>query len=541
MADLADATSRALFGITHAKPPRQSRRMARYDAADTNDNNQRHWADADNLSARAANTFTVRQKLRSRARLEADNGGNCKGMIETIGHDLVGTGPRLQLTLPQAIQQQPQTTVDQELATESPARTVERKFGKWAMAIGLADKLRVMSESETRDGECFGLFTNNPINVTPDQPIELDVRVVECDQVETPTPVNPYDPTAQVSGIEFDRHGNPAFYHVLKAHPGDLLFILPLAFDRVPADRVLHWFRPSRAGQFRGIPRITPGLPLIAQLRGYARSVLGAARIAAMFAAVMKTNLPPAGGEAVDVEEYDKIPLDHDGLFTLPAGWDLNQLRAEQPTTSYGEFTNHHLTQFGRSCHVPRNVVTGDSSGYNFSSARLDHLIYRGAIRVERSRLRRLLDRIFLAWLAEAALIPGYLPDGLPAMEFWAWQWQYDGVPSINPVDDATADATNLENGLTSHAQLLAENGIDWEEHFESIARQREKAKALGIEDLLWPAQAKAAQLPKSDAAAAGPGGNRTNEGSAGKPQQHGAEWQAEHDTVLDLEEVTSA
>ena len=42
----------------------------RYDAAVTNDDNRRHWANADGLSANAANTPEVRRILRNRARYE---------------------------------------------------------------------------------------------------------------------------------------------------------------------------------------------------------------------------------------------------------------------------------------------------------------------------------------------------------------------------------------------------------------------------------------------------------------------------------------
>ena len=46
---------------------------ARYDAAVTSDDNRRHWANADGLSANAANSSTVRRTLRNRARYETAN------------------------------------------------------------------------------------------------------------------------------------------------------------------------------------------------------------------------------------------------------------------------------------------------------------------------------------------------------------------------------------------------------------------------------------------------------------------------------------
>ncbi|MDP1799424.1 MAG: hypothetical protein Q8K78_18150, partial [Planctomycetaceae bacterium] len=43
---------------------------AKYDSALTTDNNRRHWANADGLSASAANGPEVRRILRNRARYE---------------------------------------------------------------------------------------------------------------------------------------------------------------------------------------------------------------------------------------------------------------------------------------------------------------------------------------------------------------------------------------------------------------------------------------------------------------------------------------
>lgn len=493
-----------------------------YDGADTNAGNRRHWANADGLSAKEANSPTVRKKLRERARLEFDNGGNCKGAIETIGHDLVGTGPRLQLILPEG-------------SPEDAASVIERKFRDWCddPVVNFADKLRIMVESELRDGESFALFIENP---AVEGPVKLDFRVIETEQVAT-SGFNPLATNA-VDGIEFDANGNPARYHVLKEHPGDSVFNPAGGHTVVPASQVIHWFRASRAGQARGIPRITPGLPLIAQIRGYASATLAAARLAAQYAGFISTNLTPDSGP-VAVAQYDEVPVEDGMALTLPAGWEFTQVKPEHPGSTNKEFTESRLTEFGRSIHCPKNIVTGDSSNMNFSSSRLDRLMYQGAMRIDRNRLSvRVTDRVFKKWAEWAILTPGYLPVeivlALPPIETWTWAWQFDGFPSINPADDSQANATNLENGLVTHGELLNERGVSWRDHFKSLAEQRAYARELGIEDLLYPWLAKAVATPVA------PQPPRTNEGTRGQPQQRGAEYQAEIDTVLE-EEVALA
>ena len=70
---------------------------ARYDAAITNDENRRHWANADALSPDAAAAPTVRRTLRMRSRYEVANNSYARGIVDTLANYTIGAGPRLQM------------------------------------------------------------------------------------------------------------------------------------------------------------------------------------------------------------------------------------------------------------------------------------------------------------------------------------------------------------------------------------------------------------------------------------------------------------
>lgn len=72
---------------------------------------------------------------------------------------------------------------------------------------------------------------------------------------------------------------------------------------------LIHYYRVERPGQSRGIPEITPAIPLFAQLRRYTLAVIAAAETAADFAAVLYTDAP-ANGEADAVEPMDLVELE---------------------------------------------------------------------------------------------------------------------------------------------------------------------------------------------------------------------------------------
>jgi lambda family phage portal protein len=442
--------------------------QAKYDAAATTPENARHWAAADSLSARGANSPDVRRKLRERARYEFGSNGYCMGLVTTLANDLIGVGPKLQVL-----------TEDRGVNAQ-----VERAFAEWAEAVGLAEKLWTMKQAKVRDGEGFALLTTNgslPVSV------QLDLRLVEADQIATPEfDFKPPPGTASwVDGIEFNSAGVAVAYHLLKDHPGDAL-LGPLFhdYDRLPARSVLHWYRCDRPGQARGVPEITPALPLFATLRRYTLATLSAAETAANFAAILETEAPPDGAPESDSDfdrSFETMPVERGMLTALPAGWKMNQLEPQNPSTTYEMFKRELLKEIGRPCNAPFNVISGDSSPYNYSSARLDHLLYRAAVRVEREVCRRnVLERIFRSWLDEAVMIPGLLPEGL-ALAGLPHAWHWPGTETIDPIKERKADTEALSNGTTTYAALLAEGGLDWEDVMRQRAREKELLEELGL------------------------------------------------------------
>ncbi len=453
---------------TQVQPAKQGRSAARvikarFDSAQTNAENRRHWAASDGLSPNAAIRPEIRRILRNRSRYEVANNSYARGIVLTLANDTVGTGPRLQMLL------------------KDPAanRQVEQAFNQWAEAIGLADKLRTMRMTRAESGEAFGVFTSNPLLPTA---VKLDLKPVEADQVATPYGAW-FDPRF-IDGIIFDQHGNPIEYHVLKSHPGDAIAwaFAPLDFDRVPAASVIHYFRADRPGQRRGIPEITPALPLFAQLRRYTLAVIAAAETAADFAAVLYSD-SPANGEADPVEAMDIVELERRMATVLPGGWKLGQITAEQPATTYAEFKKEILNEIARCLNMPFNVAAGNSSGYNYASGRLDHQTYFKSIRVDQSHIEAVvLNRILAAWLSEAVLIEGYLPQSLRAIDAETpHQWFWDGQEHVDPNKEATAQATRLTNHTTTLADEYARKGQDWEIQLRQRAKEVALMNQLGL------------------------------------------------------------
>ena len=434
-------------------------RAQHYDAAATTDDNVRHWQYATALDADAANTHAVRQTLRQRARYETANNSYARGIVNSLANHTIGTGPRANF---------------QAVGGQRLSRLISDAFADWSRKIHLADKLRTLRKAKAVDGEAFALLVTNP---RTRHPVTLDLRPIEADHIHDPNDTN-QDPR-NIDGVFLDRHGNPNRYRILKTHPGARGTLGAAYADYIdrPADQVLHLFAGERPGQHRGVPELMPALPLFSQLRRYTLAVIAAAETAADFAGVIKTN-GPADESPEAIAAMDAIELERRALLTLPRGWDMGQIKAEQPTTTYGEFKRQIINEIARALNMPLNVALGDSSGYNYSSGRLDHQEFRKTTQIERHLWECCaLDPIVDAWIDEAALA-GVIP---PATTITGVTWYWDGHEHVDPLKEGNAEAVRLAAHTTTLAELYGRQGRDWREALNQRAEELALMEELGI------------------------------------------------------------
>jgi len=421
-----------------------------YDAAQTNADNREHWKWTDSLSADAAHDPGTRRILRERCRYEVANNCYAGGVVKTLAHDCIGTGPRLQALCESA----------EGKTLEKENEFVEREFGDWLTEVTLADKLRTLRMSKCSSGEGLGFITTND---RLEHPVKLDYVNRECDRLCSPYMYSFGENI--VDGIELDELGYPVRYHIQRSHPGDS-WGSQSEFDVKLAASVIHIFNVDRPEQHRGIPELTAALPLFALLRRFTLATVQAAEAAADIALYLEQAVNELAQEYTEsADAFDEIPIVRGMLMSLPAGSKIGQAKAEHPGTTYDMFKREILAEIGRILNVPINVISGDSSRHNFSSGKLDHLPYITALAVEQEKFERLvLDRLYRLWIQEAVLIEGYLPQSLrmTGVRFNRnWMWQGTDR-TIDELKKANANAVDLANNTATLAELYAKKGKDW-------------------------------------------------------------------------------
>ena len=431
---------------------------ARYDLVRTDDDNRRHWSNADGLSAAAANAAGVRFLARNRSRYEYDNGAYVNGIVRTRADDLVGpTGPRLQMAGPD----------------DGLNAAIELVVSTWAARSYFAEKLHTLDQTRCRDGEAFALYVTNP---RIDFAVQFDILPIEADRIADPQAFGLMTPN-RFDGVEYDNLGQAVAYWVLDTHPGDQLAGAPLTATRVDARFMLHWFRVDRPGQVRGMPELAASLPLSPYQRRWTLATLAAAEYAASQSGVLETD-GPLDPDTTTLSPFQPVEFDRNTFVELPAGVKLNQLKAEHPNQLYAPVHRQISKEIARPVRMPGNVATADSSDSNFSSAKLDHMGYRAAIKVDRSfAALRHLDRI-AAEVCREAIAAGLLPKGVDVLAIpHAWTWA--GWASMDK-DQAEQDASRLINGTLTYPDYCADNGQDWRVQLKKKADSEKYAADLG-------------------------------------------------------------
>ena len=280
---------------------------------------------------------------------------------------------------------------------------------------------------------------------------------------------------------------------------------------RVPADEVIHLFRPLRPGQIRGEPWLARALVKLNELDQYDDAELVRKKTAAMFAGFI-TRLSPEdnllGEGLADGNGVALAGLEPGTLQILEPGEDIKFSAPADVGSSYAEFLRYA---------VPRG---GGRDGHHLRDA--DRRSHPGELLVDPRRsagvppplrsapARRDRPSVVPADLAgldgpgrsgrRACPCPA-TPDSHACVPSRAsgfrkgWQW-------VDPQKEFNAMKLAIRAGLTSRSEAISAYGYDAEDVDREIAADNARADALG---LVFDSDPRHDQAPASPATAVGP------------------------------------
>jgi len=300
-------------------------------------------------------------------------------------------------------------------------------------------------------------------------------------------------------GIEFDAIGRRLAYHFRRRHPGDSTDqgeVIPETV-RVPAEDVLHIYRPIDAGQIRGLPHVAPAMVRLFLLDQYDDAELDRKKTAAMFAGFITKSAPeePLMGEVEDTGEGIGIAsLEPGTLQVLLPGEDIRFSSPADVGGGYEAFQYRTLLAISASLGLPYHLVTGDVRQANYSSLRAELVEFRRRVgQLQHGVIAHQLCRpIWQRWLKTAVLSGALdLPDINQARAVhWIpprWDW-------VDPLKDIQAQLLGIDAGLMSRRKAVEATGYDIEEIDRENAADAERAAALGLNYRTSPGETQGAR-----------------------------------------------
>lgn len=354
------------------------------------------------------------------------------------------------------------------------ARKIEAGFNAWFKSVRGPRKVRVMAYAKTTDGPGLAAITNRkPVGKSK---VTLNFVPFEDEQIKQPFgrfSGDDWQKNYFLDGKDVDDNGDAVRYWILPNHPVEDPVTQP---EPVSANFIIDVFNWERPSQHRGIPELATSIGKGPMMRIYEKAVLDAAATAAKHTVLLETSIDKFEGDQLEdlfqpVESGVQETINYGTQTHLPLGVKASQLKAEQPTSTYGEFTRSNVASAARPIGQPSQIATGDGAGMNYAGGQLGRQDYELDVDVQRQDWEtECFDKLLSHWLLEAALL-GEIPEEYSSIDSLTHEWRWTRRRHQDTNREYTGRAKACASGLTSPAFWQEDDGVDPEEEDLASAR----------------------------------------------------------------------
>jgi len=360
-------------------------------------------------------------------------------------------------------------------------KTIEAAWARWGRMVtsddrwGWLEAQRLATATEIGDGEVFVRLHRGY-----DNDFGFAIQFIDADALDVAFNFPPQDGGNEIRcGVEIDSGGKPVAYHFFDQVPGDLNYS-SMQRTRVPADQIVHFYRPYRLNATRGVPRLYPVMFDLNMLRGYQEAELVAARMAAaktgFFEAQSEDGVPYGSGGDITMDAEPGSPQQ------LPVGWKFNEWSPDHPTTAYPDFVASTLRSVASGLDISYMNLTSDLTRSNFASSRVGLLAERDSWRSRQQHLiNHFIEPIYAPWV-EMARLSGQLSEAIQiSMYIEEKQWQPRGWTWVDPLKDVQAAVMAKNHRITSGQKIASAMGDDLGDIYDDHKREKEISEQTGV------------------------------------------------------------
>lgn len=291
--------------------------------------------------------------------------------------------------------------------------------------------------------------------------VPLKIEIKESDHLDDSKVEWPAMNGRRISqGIEYDSEGRRVAYWLYPDHPGDVNRDLRNAFlsVRTPANQVIHLFERQRT-QDRGVPWLAPVMQSVRDMDDWQRAELVRKKTEACLVGVVLSDSDNANTLAAKVKLADGTEAQEFGPGMIAYADGATDVKFTQPAGVGGVYEWHrvHLHIMASGLRMPYSLLTGDLSQANFASSRVGLNEFRRF--VEMTQWNLIIPK-FCQPIWEWFVIAAYL-SGAIDVQTVPVEWAPPRFESVNPLQDANADLTEVRAGFASTPQMIAKRGYD--------------------------------------------------------------------------------
>jgi lambda family phage portal protein len=321
-------------------------------------------------------------------------------------------------------------------------------------------------------------------------------------------------------GIELDRYGAPVAYHVRERNPGDIYANgNDFRWERIPAftrfgrRRFIHGFAQRQAEQTQGR---SPLLAVLKKGKMFEKrddlELQAAAHLASM-ATYIKSEVPsealfrmlgdaPTGSEAMPAEMvanfmefaadyYSRTKYMVNGV-TVPHLLPNEEIGTVESQRAGADFVNSQQAwqrYFGWALGMPYEQISGDFSKSAYVGMQAAFNEAHKNVTSDRAMFGdQTLTPQFDLWLEEA-IDDGVIQLPAPLTDYASCRkalldglaWIGPGRGTVDPLKTANAKRVNLETGIETLEQQLADTNIDAEDHIAQLALEEQMRRDAGL------------------------------------------------------------
>lgn len=406
-------------------------------------------------------TRATKEVMRNRTRDLERNNAWYRRAIDLLVNNVIGSGIRLQIL----------TDEKSNDRRDQLQKWINDKINSLNLDYdGLNDfygLCRLIYRTGLVAGECLIVKHVSKKNGLQIQVLEPDFLDDTKDGVRTPS-------GGYISqGIEFNSQGQRVAYWLFENHPNDYILKNTYKSVRVPADRVIHYYRPERPGQIRGVPKGTQIIVRLHDLDLFQDAELKKNQISSLLVG-FRTKAASKTGPA-DIKRKRGINLYPGTVEELEPGEGMEWSNPPQHQM-YPEYVRTILMEIAAAFGHTYQQLSGDLKRTNFSSGRMGWIESSRFYNAEQKDfISGVLNPVFY-WILE---IEGLL-NGIRTNDAKA-KWFTPHREMIDPPKEIKAFADAKNENILPLSYIWQSLGYDEDEVISAISDINEKMKKAGI------------------------------------------------------------